>query len=443
MARLVLTPNFGFAEYFAQIAAAEQDTGIAGLTNGIDGLENFRYSLARIGPGLGGTDVVFLGDSILGGAFGSSFLFHNMVHLTKVKLQNHYNTPHGIQGGYGYIPLILNGGNWTRTDDPVGSESNWLWTPSNAASWTLSAGGTGFHLGMRRALQATNGNNSRARFVFDGSAAGAAGKKMQVTDIELVTSTFSGDATVTWDSLTSDAFVTIGAGVDTGTIVGNAATNFSIHRGVQMTGLTKADVNGIQTGVASGSVNSRVDGLFAYCEDFDGGIRVHNFAINGGRADYVTSNANTLAANITKMGATEPGGTPAGATQAGLFVFGFYLNDVGLNEAPTISLADFITNYTLLITTAQACVSLPSVLIFIPQVRDDAETMANYLPYVQALYTLAETYNCAVLDMNAYFGNTNYTETATEFGWAHGDSTHYNDMGQEGHSEVFFKVLTS
>jgi hypothetical protein len=423
------------------------DPYMGALYNGTNGLRNWRYSWARIAPGLGGTDVVVLGDSIFGGAFGSSYLYDNMWHRTKVKLQNKLNAPHGIQGGYGYIPLILNGGTWTRSDDPVGSESNWVWTPSNEASWTVNAGGTGYHIGMRRAFHATNGANSRARFVMDGSAAGAAAKKMQCTDIELITSMFSGDATLTWDKLTSDAFVNVGSGAGgvTGTIVGNGAADFSIHRTRQLSGLTKTDVNGIQVGVASGTANCRPDGAFFYCEDWDGGARLQNLAINGARADYVTTSANTLSACISKMGATAPGGTPAGATQAGLFVLGFYLNDVGLNAVPTITLEDFIANYTAMITAAIACPSLPSVLIVIPQVRNDADTIANYRPYVQALYTLVDAYSdrCALLDLNIYFNNSNYTGTVTSFGLAHGDNTHYNDRGQECHSDLFFRVLTN
>lgn len=417
------------------------DTGVAGMFNEGPGLQNWRYSWGRMGKGLGGSDIVVLGDSICGGAFGTSYLWDNMWFRAQNYLQDYFN-PSDVQGGKGCINLTLNGGTWTRSDDPVGSQSHWLWTPSDAASWTVSAGGTGLHAGMRRAYHATNGNNSRARFVFDGTASDAVKKRMQVTDLELLYTKFSGDATLTWDRLTSNAFVAVGSGASTGTINANAATDFSVHSGRIATGLTKTNLNGIQVGVASGTANSRPDGVIAYCEDWDSGVRLHNLAINGARADYVTTSSNTVSACISKWGSTAPGGTPAGATQAGLFVLGFYLNDVGLNATPTIALATFLANYAAMIVAAQACASKPSVLIFIPQVRNNANTLANYAPYVAGLYNLAAQYNCALLDMNAFFGNTNYTDNVTTFAWGSGDGTHYGDIGQEGHAQVIVSRLT-
>lgn len=422
-------------------------TGVVGLFNWYHGLRNWRFAVnsrageSSGGSGFGGVDIVVSGDSICGGAFGTSFLWDNMWFRARNKLQSYFN-PSDVQGGFGTIPLILNGATWTRADDPVGSESNWLWTPSNAASWT-TASGSSLQLGMRRAYHATNGNNSRARFVFDGAAATAVERRMQVTDIELLTSTVSGDATITWDYLTSDAFVSVGGGANTGTITGNAATNYGIHQGRQKSGLTKTDLHGIQVGVASGTANSRPDAVVAYCDDWDRGVRMHNLAVNGARSDFLAGTAATLDACVSKYGATAPGGTPAGATQAGLFVFGFYLNDVGLNASPTLTLAQFISYYTTLITTALACPSMPSVLIFIPQVRNNANTLANYAPYVAALYQLARDYNCALLDMNAWFGNSNYAGNVTLFNVGSGDATHYNDAGQELHANVVRRVLTN
>lgn len=418
--------------------------GIKGLYNIVNGLQAWRNSRGRsrknaAGTGMGGTDIVCIGSSVTAGAYASSYAFDTWPAILRNRIQDNHN-PSGVQGGMGYVPLQIADNTWVHTDTPAAGANQHLWTFDTAGNWTLSSG-TGLHAGMRRSYMATNGTGSRVRYVWDGTATNAARDRKQVTDIELVTSNFVGDGTITWDRLTSDAFVAVGAGAATGTINQNAVTDFSIHRGRQASGLTKTSLNGIQVSQAAGTAICRVDGAIAYCEDWDCGYRLHNLGLTGGRSDYPVANVNSTSANFSKWGATAPGGTAAGATQAGLFIVDFILNDVGLSASPTLTLTQFIGFWTSIITAIQACPSRPSILIWIPPCRNNANTFANMMPYVNALYTLADTYNLAIFDMWGMLDYGSFTTKVEPENWDANDGTHYNDTGNAQIADYFYRIL--
>lgn len=423
--------------------------GIKGLFNSVEGLARWRNSRARSGKasdgtGFGGTDVVIIGTSVTVGSYASTYLYDTWPAVLRNLIQDNHN-PYGVQGGMGFVPIQMGDTTWTHDDTPSGQSNRTIWTYDTEANWTQEAGSSSIYgPGMRRTRTATSGNGSRARFVWNGADANAVRKRLQVTDIELLTTNFSGDGTLTWDLLTSDAFVSVGAGGTTGTFNQNSGTNTGIHRGRQASGLTKTDVNGIQIGQASGSTTIRADGAIGYCDDWDCGYRVHNLGLGGSRTDYLgTSGSASRLANVGKWGSTAPGGTAAGATQAGLFILDFLLNDIGSTSTPTIDIATYKASMQSIITDMLACASLPSVLLWVPPCRNDTDTESFYQSYVDELYDLAETNNVALFDSWKMLGKGLHSATVSPNGWSAGDGTHWSDLGNQFWAHMFHRILFS
>jgi hypothetical protein len=439
----------------------QRPLSLPGLYNP-DGLKRYRDGFAEIGlrrdgTGLGGIDIVFLGDS-WPSAYAYSFRSDTTAAILRNLLQDRFNpvmrSDGSRYGGPGFIPVYGGASDWTTNDAKDGGQSR-----TDMCSSVDGTAGT-FTDSNLQFLRWTNTGvtNRRLRWTFAGSGTYAIRNRDRITDFEPLVRQFVGDDTLRLDLATSDAFSTISGG--TGTIDANAATVQAKHWGRKWTGLTATNTNCPQIGSpASGSFVNDIFGGIGYCDDWDKGIRVHNICNPGTRLAlfYTSTTINTYGiAAIDNWGSSAPGSAAAGATRAKLFVLNFILNDILSNDevlgSGTETVAFWETIMRTTIARIKALASRPSILYIIPPAGTNASRIAFYPQYIAAIKRiLADNLDCmTVWDIGENLGDgvnginagTAYSGIFTDLGWSNDDGTHLSNLGHAGMGHKLFQILS-
>lgn len=403
------------------------------------GLKKWRQSLGRCGKtiagtGLGGVDIVIIGDSIAEGCSSTSYLYDRWSSRLRNKLQDYYN-PADVVGGYGYVPAIAG---------VADGNSTWLTAARNvwtlSGTWSRTDPTTG--LGSRQASAAAAVSPRQAKFAFDGTLGDAVQRRSGVDRLELILAGNSTSGTIRWDVNGTDTFVTPGTGNrGFGTIATNSVSSvYGVHHGDLGLTLDSTALNVIQASTDSNLTNGGLflDGCIAYNGDWDCGVRMHNLANWGAVVSQYSSNGGSLIANFDNFGAAT-----TGASHAKLFIFNWITNDVGFNPTVTTTTTDFKDAYKLQVQRALACESQPSVLLVIPPSPADTDAHDNYPSHVSKIYEIAdELDDVAILDLWDLCGNDVYSGRVTELGWNKADGIHYSDTFQEALASLLFDILT-
>jgi len=394
------------------------------------GLRRWRQNLGMAGKtgagnGLGGVDVVCIGDSIMEGQGATNSLFDSFQHRLKVKLQDKYN-PADVPGGFGFLPTAR------ASNTPL----NW-WTMEGSPTLVDPSYGVGY-----RRTNYNPSNGERIRYAFDGTSNRFL--REGVTDLQfaVVANNTWDSAGVSWDVSDSDAYVTVGTGnVATGSDAGVDSTPLdAAYRGSRITGLSSSSMNCFQLSAASGV--AWYCGAFAYNGDWQAGVRLHglgNGSLNTTSATQSDGNSGALKASVDAFGTA----TGSGATNAKLFILNLLTNDIGTSSTPDFTVATFKANYQTLITRILGLTSKPCIMLSIPPARNDANYLSNVGPFREAMYELAdENDHVCILDFWKMFDDEEFTQSPTDAGWDSGDGVHLSDTGYEAQASHVANLLT-
>lgn len=425
------------------------------LTNNIvgfynpTGLDRFKKQIAKAGRnsagvGLGGVDIVFVGDSLLESMAVTSYRGDSIEAEVRNLLQKRFNPP-DVVGGEGFVPVRSGNAdnlyNWGGLS-VLNSVRNMVWTgSSNAIINNASAGANG---PINRKLTYFTGATNQIRVFFDKTAESA--KRQLLTSLDIVYGQADGSSstrtggTWTWDLSTTDAFVTAGSGsVASNTVNSNGSPSFGKRATAVGGALSNANSYCIQ--VSGPSTNDAIiDGVIAYNGDEDCGIRVHNFCrVGAGTSDSWNEFTKVATFDVPQSRT----GTPAGsrATNAYLFVMNLITNDCHAQTA----LATFKAQYATLIDRAVA--GGACVLLLAPPVYDQSMLTLTipYTSYIDILYQLVRERptTCALLDLYRWSGSpTTHTEIDTVMGWVNvAMARHHSDTGAQGHAQVLYEAI--
>lgn len=433
---------------------------IPGLYNP-DGLKRWREGLAEVGvrrdgTGLGGVDALFIGDSFW--AYDAySHRSDTTVAIVRNILQERYNpvmrSDGSRYGGAGYIPVFGgDSGVWTTADPKDGSlisdacasydGGTISWLDTNWQFLRMSNNGT---------------NTTRIRWTFPGSGTYAIRNRDRITDAEPIATQAINYGTLRTATGTSDAFVALAS--STGTINANAATYRGKHWGhpTGWSGLTATDTNIVQIGApASGTVFNDVQGILAYCDDRDKGVRVHAITNPAVRlADWYTAGSATPSEYITGLingfCASAPGSALAGATRTKIIACNLLLNDVAQHNGTTFTPAIFQSQVAALVASARSAPSRPCVFWVIPPAGTNATRIANYPAYIAAIKAVmaANMDIMCVFDLGEYLGDgvsganagSSYANLFTLLGISKNDGSHMNNLGHTWLGNLLGQIL--
>ena len=387
------------------------------------GLRRWFQNLGAVGKdsagnGLGGVDVVCMGDSLTEGVGATNGLYDNYPHRLKVKLQNYYN-PEGVLGGFGFLPTYM------ALTGPI----NW-WTMEGTPNYSDNSFGLGF-----RRLTYNPATGQRIRYAFDGSLDDYF--RQGVTDLEFAAMRAHLVGPITYDISPTDAFVTPGTGTiatGTDTMVGIVPSDYG-YRGTRLSGLTATATNCLQ--LSTPSEVAWYCGAFAYNGDYDCGVRVHNVGNGGQSARSAVNITSGMTATVDPMGTQG-----AGARNAKLFIINYITNDIGTGVNAFTTRDEFKSNYQTVINRVLALPSKPCVLLLIPPARNNTNYVSNVPDYIDALYELAdENDHVAIANFWEMLDNSLWTDTTTDLGWNHADGTHFTDTGYEAQATEIARIL--
>lgn len=429
---------------FVELYGEVQDT----TYNLADGLRNWRKSLGRCnknsaGVGGGGVGILWCGSSTMEGMVATSPI-DTGAHQLKRLLQAHFN-PYGVQGGYGFVPthVLANMGAGLSAVGWDGSQYAssgfyWLGTPAGAC------GAYGAGTGAARLGYAVIGPQAAAETHFhillDGTHASAIPFRFNADKVQFVIreTTSSG---FTYD-VKDTAPITIGTGSPTGTVANGSGTTYSKHLPAAGISITRTAKNYIQ--IAPGVGNTvRMDGIIAYDGDWDCGVRFHNLAATG-TVSSMWADANNIA-GMQNYGTA----SGSGAVHAKLAVSNLGQNDINAS----VPVATFKTNYATWIQAMLAMPSLPSVMLIVPCPmggRIDSYYSTDWPAYVAAIYELADTYGCAIVDLNKLFPTVTKSpwdptgaSPLSALGWDGDGAQHYTDIFYRFQADLMFRILAT
>lgn len=393
-----------------------------------NGLQRWRNGIGNVhkrsdGTGYGGVDVVLIGDSISeGGTAGgeinattTEYMTDTFSHQLKVMLQDRFN-PKGVQGGYGFIPVMTGPhvGQWVADANIFSSTGTW----TKDGSSTFGLGG--------RVWQGNPGSNT-AYIRMNGGDADAVKKRLNVSSIQWVATQGAILGTARYDVGVGSA-PSIGAGSPTGTINMNGGTAYGTHF-AQITGLTRTADNYLQIATPSATNGLWLDGVICYDGDYDCGMRLHNLSrwgLNSGAANWQPTTDHIYEAE------SRFGSNNGGASNAKLVML-----DLITNDCAGMTTAQFKANINAWVDGFLGWTSKPAVLIWIPPNMFDH---ALWYDYVEVLYQVADEHdNVAILDLNRVLAGDLTSATANSFGLI---GNHFLDPGQRWLAEQMYRTIT-
>lgn len=391
------------------------------------------------GTGLGGVDVVLLGDS-LGFGFSSARPFEDgWFHRLKLMLQGEFN-PSGVPGGYGFLRLGSAADRRAPHLSLAGSVSDGSANDGSGGAWI--------------SMPVASGKANRVSVAFDGGNPDSALRRA-VTAAHVVYTKAP--------NANSDARIDVGTaapGTGNGNVVANqlldtsAASQTNGHR-VLLSGLDRAVTNHIQvaSGPTSGGLGLYVEGLIAYDGDYDAGVRCHNLAYPSAISSWVAGTANKLNTNVVRWCA----GPGAGASNAKLYIVALGANDMGTGASATVGVATYRQQIAALCDSITSQPSKPSVLLLAFPVRADGtgahfgRSVDHPREYLRALTDIAATRpDVCVLDLNRWFGGSlfwssagdnSYLSLLSPHGWNAGDLVHLSEGAQGALAGLMFDLL--
>lgn len=371
--------------------------------NAFYGLEAFRESIAHRGASDNGVDIVVIGSSLSAGAGAGASMTTNWPHLLKMQLQEMLNTD-GV-GGYGFYPAVM--------------DSNFDGTFAVSLGGAVETGAA-IDADLRGCndsallIDARDGSDIRTRWFFD--PAGRRNNRLWATTLELVFGAFDGGAALTYDlnhSLPSDAYITPGAGGVTGTIDCDGSVTEAFGQRESISVPTRGPVL-LQVAADNSQGPGLVEGFILYDGDEAEGVRVHNLS------RYLRNFASTsIMTTLNRAAALD---AFCGASGAGTFCKLVVIEGGAAEAVAGSSVALMKAKMEALIVRAQnaaLCPSKPSILLMIPPCPSGV-TPDAYTDYVEAIRSLGETYNCAVLDLFLAFHESGYGTWITSAGFNHG-----------------------
>lgn len=405
-----------------------------------EGLTRWFQSWGRLGPGLGGVDIVLIGDSIMEGYIhpAGEYAWNKWGHRLKVKMQKALN-PISVPGGYGFMPARQGNDtdHWTLT-------GTWVKTdPSNSTA----ARSCNAAFGAQTALSKVNGTST---YMFAGNDANAAYCKKNLTSLDIVARQSSSGGIVRIDvSEGADPVLDAGVKLKATINTNNASVAYGVRYPSSAWTVSSGDVafnraadNRFLISAPSSSGNLFWDGVIAYDGDENAGVRVHDVSNHGSMTTNYAAGSNTLIASLDRFGDLDDSDTTTvGARRAKLVVFDWITNDMGLNTPTTVPFATFIANYGAQIDQALALPSKPSVLLYIPPPGGSGTREANYPEWVRGIKSLAATRsNVTVLDMWSFLGNEPRSGLTTSLNWA-ADHLHFTPYYQEALATLVSQIL--
>ncbi|MBS1706145.1 MAG: SGNH/GDSL hydrolase family protein [Armatimonadetes bacterium] len=413
--------------------------------NLVRGLDRWRMGLGAAaktdaGVGQGGVDVVLLGDSIAFGFKSNQPYYDGWFHRLKLRLQERFN-PVGV-GGYGFMRASVTADRKSPTMTYAGTV-----TDQSAAD----GGGGGVAVLPSGAAKA-----NRVIFQFDGSGTPVAANRTRITDAEILYAKWpNGNPDAVFDLGTIDPAGGSGNLLANQVMDGSAGSASFGFRAL-LNGLvpTRNHFLQIASGPTSGSAGFGLEGVIAYDGDYDCGVRCHNVAFPSASTNWVGANSIKVNSNIVRWSSNG-----AGATKAKLFIIALGANDMGTGASASVSATQYEANLELMVSTAVAQPSKPSVMLLIHPLRCDggggqfARTTNHPNEYIAAAYRVASRYpDCCVVDLQRYVGIQGFYSSASDnsfvaglgsSGWNHADLVHYTDKAQLAIANLLANILTS
>lgn len=327
--------------------------GMPGIYN-VGAMQRFQDRLMNSakeygGTGLGGVDIVNLGDSNTFGYVATQRMMDCWVHMMKLDLQQRWN-PTGVQGGFGYANI---GWCMTAANQHPGFSKTGTFVSGDEVS-----GGTASVIARLSASGSLRGNRIALR--CNGSDTNAVRNRLNITGADLHYYRNSGQGTsLCYDISTGSAPGASSGGVHATTI--NATGSYSYQQRSQKTGLTRTADHYLQAGSSTDNEN-RVQGFTLYDNDESCGVRVHNLGAPS-RTIYSFMGDNGFAGGNVDMWCT---GSGTGAFYCGLFVVCSGINECGSGSTPTRTAAQYLQDLRDLVARIRNttnCPTQPSILL--------------------------------------------------------------------------------
>jgi hypothetical protein len=402
-------------------------------------LRRYFNSLGQVGKnsagtGLGGIDILVIGDSQPEGYSSSSVLYDSIPHQLKKILQAKYN-PSGVQGGFGYVKCLA-GNSVLSSWGPPFSSDIWTfvgtdWDAAKNYDWGPNLGGPGGEYAF------TNTVGGRAYLTLDGSSALASQNRLNFSHFELVLAIASVSGTTTYDCSAAAGPLTIGAGTVTGTETPGTGDQGGYHQGI-VAAPNRAALQTLQVGINSNY--TVLNGGIFYDGDSTCGVRLHSCCNSSSKSTDVDASALVAQQQFAL-------GTKAGATECKLVILWFMTNDVnpsgGAGSPSNTSVADYTTAMGNLIDSYLAWASKPSVLCVVPPANTNSDNYLRWQGYVDALYGVVEDRDhCAIFDLWKVTGNTTWVLGPQALGWDEQTSgVHFGDLGAYAVAEIMGRAL--
>lgn len=440
-----------------------------------EGLRRCRFQWSRLS--LTGCDICVVGDSIDEGTGASSY-FKRWVHQLKLRLKAKWNPlgPDGKRiGGFGWFPVRIgdntrNGKSRTENTNPVNgagwtTDKNVTFGGDQGGSLSWAFYGEEFYNGAgtgpgTRSQYCLAGDSNYFVLTIDPTDPLADEKLSYMTSFEVVARRATDSGLIRIDvNEFADGLPAPGAGlVLSKTLDTNGSSQYGRHWGVQRDkdgnpfDPTKKYLVRITAPSAADGRKMYFDGLILYRYDELRGIRVHNLAHAGTK----TSSWNVSVSNVPQVGTIDTGQRQAnvdqwtstaqnntvteGASRCIVFLCNFITNDQSGTEPPSLPLADFISNYTAIVTACTTGTHPAAFGVIIPPIAAggggaEAIRFEQHKTWSPALMTMCSTVgNCSCL--NFWVGMGSGTRTNTVEVWnMQFDGLHLNDHGQYYMSE--------
>lgn len=373
-------------------------------------LGRFYSRLAHLADG--GTDVLFLGDSLFRGQ-GAAAPESSAIPQQVLRLLQRCWNPVGVPGGDGFMPV-----QWTWSSPPT--------QPATLQNADLSGTSSRVMSGAGHCLVRLNAGGGVGTIAMSGTG---------VTDLEAVHLLKTGSAnTAPWafsGGLSSSGSLTIGG----------AGTAEYGRRTVVASGIS-ATTSWTWSLTEPSTDDVRFSGLVRYNGDFGAGLRGHNLSCSGVqlydptssvgwlRADEPSGGINTAAtqqANLDQWSSEPQTATTAvGAKRASLVVLELLTNDQGTYGATAETVVAGAATYKAKLIEMVGKVlqrpSAPCVLLVAPPAPSGRETL--YRLFKQAMREVAaSTAHVTMLNLDLAMGEVNYT--ALPAAWRQVDGIHY------------------
>lgn len=364
------------------------------------------YKAKRNAAGSGQCVIAAKGDSVTQGLWSSSLRNKSWVGLCAAALQTQYG-----DGGSGFFIGQRSTLNATMTTAGYATQTELV--AFSGASWAVfnNLGGAGDG-GIRCA--ASPATTHTLTFQVRGNT------------VQVFHLTGSGNGSFSW---TVD-------GVSQGTVSTNAATGASVVSATGFGGGVHTVVLTVAIGQAAVYING-VRGTNAT------GVIVDNYSISG---------ETSAAAAVSNFGSA-PAWTGGANNPCDLLIY-----SEGLNDAfGSVAVDTFVSNVTTFLRTVRDGTGTApkngatDILIVVQHVgKHDTSVPTFYPQYVSRLYTLAQTYGAAVVNMWAQYQTSyaaanavNYWGSGTSSGAAGADNVHPSDAGHQLIADAVLPILTA